>query len=90
LSRAGLLDAAAALIAAALAWALVTGGVRPEDVFVALVAAVSLRLLVRPVRVPALRPRRVLAVGVAAYAVVFSFIALTRHWAFRTHALDLG
>ena len=90
MSRARLLDAVAALIAAVLAWALVTGGVRPEGVFVALVAAVSLRLLVRPVRVPALRPRRVVAVGVVAYAVVFSFITLTRHWTFLTHALDLG
>lgn len=85
-----LLDAVAAVIAAVLAWALVTGGLRPEGVFVALVVAVSVRLLARPVRVPPLRPRRVVAVAVVAYTAVFSFIALTRHWTFLTHALDLG
>ena len=90
MNPARLLGAAAGLSAAALAWALVTGYPRPEGVFVALVAVVSLRLLVRPARVPALSPRRVVAVAVAAYAAVFSFVTLTRHWTFLTHALDLG
>src|SRR5678816_4479140 len=40
--------------------------------------------------VPAWRPRRVVAVGIAAYAVLFSFVTVTRHLTFATHALDLG
>ncbi len=30
------------------------------------------------------------AAGVVAYSAFFSFLTVTRHWAFRTHALDLG
>src|SRR5262249_46898116 len=63
---------------------------RPEHVFLFLLAIVAIRILVAPVAVPALAPRRVLIVGVAAYAVVFSFVTMTRHLVFRTHALDLG
>ncbi len=63
---------------------------RPEHVFLFLLGIVSLRLLVAPVAVPELEPRRVLAVGVAVYALLFSFVAVTRHLSFRTHALDLG
>ena len=84
------LDGAVVLVAAALGWALVAGWPRPEAAFVALVATVSLRLLVRPLPLPALRPRRVVATAVMLYAAVFSFISLTRHWTFLTHALDLG
>jgi len=50
----------------------------------------SARLLVAPVAVPDLSPRRVLAVGVVAYAAAFSFVTVTRHLTFLTHALDLG
>ena len=63
---------------------------RPEHVFLFLLGIVSVRLLVAPVAVPALDPRRVLVTGVAAYALIFSFVTVTRHLAFRTHALDLG
>jgi len=63
---------------------------RPEHVSLVLLGIVALRLLVAPVRVPALEPRRVVAVGVALYACIFSFVTVTRHFAFRTHALDLG
>ena len=63
---------------------------RPEHVFLVLLGIVALRLFVKPVPVPALRPRRVLAVATVAYAVAFSFITVTRHFAFRTHALDLA
>jgi uncharacterized membrane protein len=63
---------------------------RPEETFLLLLGAVGLRALLGPSWMPAWRPARVVAAGVAAYALVFSFIALTRHWAFRTHALDLG
>ena len=63
---------------------------RPEHVFLFLLGIVSLRLLVAPIPVPELEPRRVVAVGVVLYALVFSFVTLTRHLTFRTHALDLG
>ena len=63
---------------------------RPEHVFLLLLAVVSLRLLVAPIPVPELKPRQVVAVGVALYALIFSFVTLTRHLTFRTHALDLG
>lgn len=90
MTAARVLDLLAGLIAAALAASLITGWVRPEGVFVALVGALSLRLLARPARLPALRPTGVVAVGAIAYAAVFSFVTLTRHWTFLTHALDLG
>jgi uncharacterized membrane protein len=63
---------------------------RPEHVFLFLLGIVSLRLLVAPVPVPELDPRRVVALGVVVYALIFSFVTLTRHLTFRTHALDLG
>ncbi len=63
---------------------------RPEETFLALLLVVAVRALLRPFALPAWSPARIVAAGVAAYAVVFSFITVTRHWAFRTHALDLG
>ena len=63
---------------------------RPEHAFLVLLGTVALRLLVAPVRVPELEPRRVVAVGIALYASIFSFVTVTRHLTFRTHALDLG
>ncbi len=63
---------------------------RPEETFLALLALVTLRTLLRPYPAPAWRPGRALAVAVVAYAGLFSFITVTRHWAFLTHALDLG
>ena len=66
MSAARALDLLTALIAAALAGALVTAWARPEGVFVALVAAASARLLLRPVRLPSMRPTRVVAAGVIA------------------------
>jgi uncharacterized membrane protein len=63
---------------------------RPEHAFLVLLGTVALRLLVAPVPVPEFEPRRVVAVGVVLYASIFSFITLTRHLTFRTHALDLG
>jgi Predicted membrane protein (DUF2079) len=53
-----------------------------------LLGIVALRLLVVPV--PELEPRRVVAVGVELYASIFSFVTVTRHFTFRTHALDIG
>jgi uncharacterized membrane protein len=79
------LAAALALVSTLLAW-----WVSAETPFLVLLAVISLRLLVAPVAVPAFRPRRVLLIGMALYAVGFSFITVTRHFAFRTHALDLG
>jgi uncharacterized membrane protein len=92
-----LLAAAAALAATGLGIALLrwTGRReqwlwRPEHLFLLLLALVALRVLLAPRPVPALRPRRVVAVGVVAYALLFSFVTVTRHFTFATHALDLG
>jgi uncharacterized membrane protein len=92
-----LLDLAALGAAAWLAGALVFWSgwsasfwMRPEHVFLFLLGIISIRLIVAPVAVPVLDPRRVLVVGVTLYALIFSFVAVTRHLAFRTHALDLG
>ncbi len=85
-----LLDLLIALVAAALLASLATGWARPEDIFLALLAALALRLWARPAPVPDLRPRRVVAVGVIAYACVFTFVTVSRHVTFDTHALDLG
>jgi uncharacterized membrane protein len=63
---------------------------RPEHVFLFLLGIAAIRILVAPVAVPAFVPRRVLIVGAVAYAAVFSFVTVTRHLVFRTHALDLG
>ena len=48
------------------------------------------RLAVWPTAMPAFRARRVVVVGVVAYAAVFSFVTVTRHRGLLTHALDLG
>ncbi len=85
-----LLDLAALLCGLAVLSSLVHWWWRPEEIFLVLLGIVALRLMVAPVPVPRLRPRRVVAVGVAVYAVYFSFVTLTRHWTFRTHALDLA
>ena len=92
-----LLAVAAAVAAAGLGLALVlwTGRRehwpwRPEHFFLLLLGLLALRVLIAPRPVPALRPRRVVAVGVAVYALLFSFVTVTRHFTFATHALDLG
>jgi uncharacterized membrane protein len=85
-----LLDAAAVLCGLAVASSLVYWWWRPEELFLLLLGVLALRLAVAPVAGPSLRPRRVVAVGVAVYTVLFSFITVTRHLTFRTHALDLG
>jgi uncharacterized membrane protein len=84
------LDLAALAAALALVSTWLTWWISAETPFLALVAVVSLRLLVAPVAVPEFRARRVLLVGMALYAVGFSFVTVSRHYAFRTHALDLG
>ena len=92
-----LLDGAAVLAAAGLGAALVFWSGRrehwpwrPEHLFLLLLGLVALRVLLAPRPIPAVRPRRAVLVGVAAYAVVFSFVTVTRHLTFATHALDLG
>lgn len=91
------LDALAALAAAGLVLALgfwtarrADWPWRPEHFVILLVGLVALRFLVAPRAVPALRPRRVVAAAVLIYAALFSFVTLTRHATFATHALDLG
>ena len=84
------LDVAAGLLAAGILTAFLFPWARPEDLFVALVLVAGLRLLLRPLPVPAFAPRRVVAIGALAYALAFSFVTVTRHYTFLTHALDLG
>ena len=84
------LDGLAVVLAGLFLSTLVLAWWRPEEVFLGFLAAIALRALGRPYPVPAWSPARVVAAGMGAYAVVFSFITVTRHWAFRTHALDLG
>ena len=85
-----LLDLAAVLCGLAVLSSLVYWWWRPEELFLVLLGVVALRLLVAPVPVPPLRPRRVVAVGVLVYAALYSFITVTRHLTLLTHALDLG
>lgn len=85
-----LLDLAALLCGLAVLSTLVYWWWRPEEVFLVLLGIVALRLMVAPLAVPSFRPRRVVAIGVAVYAASFSFVTLTRHWTFKTHALDLA
>jgi uncharacterized membrane protein len=84
------LDVAAVSLAITLGSALVVWWARPEILFLILLGVVSVRLLIDPVPPPALDPRRVVAGGIVAYALVFSFVTVTRHYTFQTHALDLG
>lgn len=92
------LDVVAGALVCLLAAVLATGGwtvgrlalTRPEDLVVLLVGVAALRLLAAPVRLPPARPARVVAAGVAAYALVMGFIVVTRHLTLQTHALDLG
>lgn len=92
------LEVVAALVACVALAVLLTGGwtvgglslTRPEDLVVLLVGLGALRLLVAPLELPAARPARAVAVGVAVYALVMGFIVVTRHRTFQTHALDLG
>jgi len=63
---------------------------RPEDLLLVALALFAIRFCLRPVSFPRLAPRRVVIWGVISYAALFSFITVTRHLAFRTHALDLG
>jgi uncharacterized membrane protein len=90
LTASRLLDTAALGLAVALLSALVHWWVRPEIVFLVLLGVVTARLLVAPVAVPAFDPRRILLAGMLAYAAGFSFITVSRHLTFLTHALDLG
>ena len=90
MTPARLLDLLALALGASLLGALLFPWWRPEEIVLAILAVVSLRLCIRPAAIPAWRPRRVVAVGVAAYALLFSFVTVTRHYTFLTHALDLG
>lgn len=82
----GLTLALAGLVLSSLAF----GWWRPEEVFLVLLGVIALRALRYPCRLPQWRPGRAVAAGVVLYAALFSFVTVTRHWAFQTHALDLG
>lgn len=90
MTLARVLDGAALAVGAAFLSTLVVWWARPEDLFLTLLGVGAVRLLVAPVSPPAVGPRHVLGLGMAAYAIGFSFLTVTRHLAFRTHALDLG
>jgi hypothetical protein len=96
-SVARLLDGAAVVAAAGLLGALAFWSGRrehwpwrPEHLFLALLGVVALRAWLAPRPLPAVRPRRAVLLGVAGYGAVFSFVTVTRHFTFETHALDLG
>ncbi len=74
LAAARALDVAAGLLLAGILAAFVHPWVRPEDLFIALVLVGGLRLLLRPLPVPAFAPRRMVAMGTIAYTLVFSFV----------------
>jgi uncharacterized membrane protein len=63
---------------------------RAEDVVVVLALVVGVRLALAPVTLPRIAPRALLGAGIAAYLVLMGFVVVSRHAAFRTHALDLG
>jgi len=92
------LDAAALLLASMLLAVLATGGfmlgpvriARPEDLLLALVGVAAVRVLVAPVALPRVEPSMAVVGGVLGYALVMGFMTVTRHFAFQTHALDLG
>ncbi|MBI3637659.1 MAG: DUF2079 domain-containing protein [Candidatus Rokubacteria bacterium] len=92
------LDVVAVVLTAALLVTLLVGSVgvgqfvltRPEDLVVAIVVIVALRLIVAPVSPPTPSGGRAVAVAIAVYLLVMGFIVVSRHRALRTHALDLG
>ena len=92
------LDVAAGGVTVVLVAVLATGGwtvggiplTRAEDLVVVLAALVVLRALVAPLPVPAVPPVRAAVAGVLVYALAMGFIVVSRHFALRTHALDLG
>jgi uncharacterized membrane protein len=66
------------------------GAIRPEDLLVATTPWLAARWWLKPPPAVRVDPPRAVAVGVVVYSVVFSFITVTRHRTFQTHALDLG
>ena len=84
------LDLGCLLAGAALLSALAWWWWRPDELFLLLLGLIAVRLWLAPVAIPAWRPRRVLVIGILAYAAIFSFITVTRHLTLLTHALDLG
>jgi uncharacterized membrane protein len=96
------LDAVAGALLALTVLVLATGGfvvplggarlpvTRAEDVLVATTVVAAVRHLCRPYALWPAAPRRLVIAGVVAYSVVLSFIAVTRHWNLRTHAVDLA
>lgn len=102
MSRIRALDALIGVLCALNGAVLLTGGwiiplgpwrlpiTRPEDVLLATLPLLALRWWLRPPALPALNPRWALAIGVGAYTLLFSFITVSRHYTFKTHALDLG
>jgi uncharacterized membrane protein len=89
----------AALVLAALAMAVLALGrvrllgltlERPEGLVVVFALVVGARVAVAPIQLPRPAPRLVVVIGMVVYVVVMGVIAMTRHVALRSHALDLG
>ena len=88
------LDAVALVLAAGALTVIATGGAtpftRPEDFVVATAVIVGLRALIAPFALPRVAAARAVTAGVALYVTLMGFIVITRHYALRTHAFDLG
>ena len=88
------LDALALVFAACALAVIATGGVRPltrpEDFVVATALVVGARVLISPHALARVVAARAVAVGVALYVALMGFVVITRHFALRTHAFDLG
>jgi uncharacterized membrane protein len=63
---------------------------RAEDVFLVALVVAFVRSWLSPFSIPHAEPGRSVVWGVLIYSALFSFITVTRHWVFQTHALDLG
>ena len=63
---------------------------RAEDLVVVVALVVAARVVFAPIRLPPVPSRVLLVGGVTLYLVLMGTIVVTRHLAFRTHALDLG
>ena len=63
---------------------------RADDLLIVLTVLVAARLALAPIALPRPRARVAGAACIVAYVALMGFVVVTRHWALRTHALDLG
>jgi uncharacterized membrane protein len=88
------LDALALVFAGGALVIMARGGVppltRPEDLVVATAVVVGVRALIAPFALPSVVAARAVAVALGVYVALMGFVVITRHFALRTHAFDLG